>query len=121
MRVRRLGDAVRIVLDQQETMWGTRPAADALFSSVAEVYGEQSVGIVLTGMGRDGARGLAAIRAVGGRTIAQDRASSVVFGMPGRAIEQGAAEKVVGLESIPEAIVSCLRSLADRRRPGTDA
>lgn len=108
MRVRRIDGEVKITLDQRESMWGTRPAADALFPSVAEAYGERSVGVVLTGMGRDGANGLAAIRAANGRTIAQDRASSVVYGMPGRAVEQGAAERVVPLEEIPGAIVECL-------------
>jgi two-component system chemotaxis response regulator CheB len=112
MRVRRVDGEVRIALDQRESMWGTRPAADALFPSVAEAYGWRSVGVVLTGMGRDGANGLAAIRARGGRTIAQDRATSVVFGMPGRAVEQGAVERVVPLDGIPAAIVDCLGGLA---------
>lgn len=112
MRVRRIDGQVRITLDQRESMWGTRPAADALFPSVAEAYGDRSVGVVLTGMGRDGANGLASIRACGGRTIAQDRATSVVFGMPGRAVEQGAAENVVPLGAIAGAIVDCLGRLS---------
>jgi two-component system chemotaxis response regulator CheB len=112
MRVRRLGDEVRIALDQRELICGTRPAADALFLSLAEVYGERCVGVVLTGMGRDGAVGLTAIRAACGRTIAQDRESSVVYGMPGRAVEVGAAERAVPLEDIPGAIVECLASLS---------
>jgi two-component system chemotaxis response regulator CheB len=111
MRVRRIDGEVKITLDQRESMWGTRPAADALFPSVAEAFGGCSVGVVLTGMGRDGANGLAAIRASGGRTIAQDRATSVVYGMPGRAVEQGAAEHVVSLDGIPGAIVECLGEL----------
>jgi two-component system chemotaxis response regulator CheB len=112
MRVRRIDGAVKIALDQRESMWGTRPAADALFPSVAEAFGSRSVGVVLTGMGRDGANGLAAIRAQGGRTIAQDKATSVVYGMPGRAVEQGAAEHVVSLDGIPSAIVECLGELS---------
>ncbi len=112
MRVRRTDDRVRITLDQRESMWGTRPAADALFPSVAEAYAGRCVGVVLTGMGRDGAHGLAAILAAQGRTIAQDRETSVVFGMPGRAVELGAAELVVPLEEIPGAIVRCLGELA---------
>jgi two-component system chemotaxis response regulator CheB len=118
MRVRRLDEEVRIALDQRESMWGTRPAADALFPSVAEAFKERSVGVVLTGMGRDGANGLAAIRAGGGRTIAQDEATSVVYGMPGRAVEQGAAEHIVPLEGIPGAIVECLGELS---APGVDS
>jgi two-component system chemotaxis response regulator CheB len=111
MRVRRDPDAARIVLDQQETICGTRPAADALFPSVAEAYGRNVVGVVLTGMGRDGAEGLEAIRAAGGRTMVQDRVSSVVYGMPGRALEIGSAERTVSLKAMPEAIVKCLESM----------
>ncbi|KPK80820.1 MAG: hypothetical protein AMS25_08780 [Gemmatimonas sp. SM23_52] len=112
MRVRRVGHEVRIALDQRDLICGTRPAADALFASVAEAYAERCVGVVLTGMGRDGAAGLAAIRAANGRTLAQDRATSVVYGMPGRAVEEGAAEQVVPLEKIPAAVVECLCSLS---------
>jgi two-component system chemotaxis response regulator CheB len=118
MRVRRIERTVKITLDQRESIWGTRPAADALFPSVAEAFGERSVGVVLTGMGRDGANGLAAIRASGGRTIAQDEATSVVYGMPGRAVEQGAAQHVVSLDGVPGAIVECLAGLP---APGAEA
>ncbi len=115
MRVRRIHSDVRISLDQRETMWGTRPAADALFPSVADAYGDRCVGVVLTGMGRDGANGLGAIRAVQGRTMAQDEASCVVYGMPCRAVEQGTAERAVPLEDIPSAIVESLASMSRTR------
>ncbi|HSG81461.1 MAG TPA: chemotaxis-specific protein-glutamate methyltransferase CheB, partial [Gemmatimonadota bacterium] len=108
MRVRRIDGEVRIALDQRELMCGTRPAADALFPTVAAIFGKQSVGVVLTGMGRDGADGLAAIRAASGRTMAQDESSSVVYGMPAKAVEQGAVEQVVHLDGIPDAIVEML-------------
>lgn len=72
-----------------------QPAADVLFTSVAEMCGERGVGIVLTGMGDDGARGLLAMRQAGGRTFAQDEASSIVFGKPAAAIRLGAAERVM--------------------------
>lgn len=111
MRVRRSGPELRISLDRGRPMWGSRPAADALFASIAEVRGETCLGVVLTGMGRDGAAGLAAIRAAGGRTLAQDRATSVVYGMPARAVEQGAVDALLPLEQIPSKIVEWLNSL----------
>lgn len=112
MRVRRVGAELRIALDQNQPIWGSRPAADALFASIAKFCGETSVGVVLTGMGRDGSAGLAAIRAAGGRALAQDRATSVVYGMPARAVEEGAVDAVLPLEQIPSRIIEWLNSLA---------
>ncbi len=73
------------------------PAADIMLKSVAEVYGERSIGIILTGMGHDGLEGMKAIKAAKGRSIAQDEASCVVYGMPKAVVEAGCAEKVVPL------------------------
>ncbi len=77
-----------------------RPAVDVLFKSVAQMAGSNASGILLTGMGEDGAAGLLEIKNTGGHTIAQDRTSSVVFGMPRRAIEIGAANEVLSLDQI---------------------
>lgn len=82
-----------------------RPSADLALSALARVYGGDAIGVVLTGMGRDGAAGLAEIAAAGGATIAQDEATSTVFGMPGAAIENGAARRVLPLGQIAPALV----------------
>lgn len=81
------------------------PSCDLLLSSVAERYGRRGVGVILTGMGRDGAQGMARILQGGGETIAQDEASSTIFGMNRIAIENGAARRVLPLESIPAAMI----------------
>jgi two-component system chemotaxis response regulator CheB len=86
-----------------------RPAVDVMFESVQQHYRRGVIAVLLTGMGRDGARGLKAIREMGGRTIAQDESSCVVFGMPKAAIELSAAEQVLPLHDIPAAVVQLLR------------
>ncbi len=85
-----------------------RPSVDVLFHSVARYAGANAVGVIMTGMGRDGAKGLLEMRQNGARTIAQDESSCVVFGMPKEAIRLGAAETVVPLEAIPAAIFKAL-------------
>lgn len=83
-----------------------KPSVDVLFRSVAKFAGANALGIIMTGMGDDGARGMKEMHDAGARTIAQDEASSVVFGMPKEAIKLGAADQVIGLDRIPAAIVS---------------
>ncbi len=101
MTINNLG---RVSLNQNPQKHGLRPAADYLFESVAQVYGARAVGIVLTGMGEDGAEGLLAMYKTGADTIAQDKLTSVVFGMPAVAIELGAAKQVLPGHKIAEAI-----------------
>jgi two-component system chemotaxis response regulator CheB len=87
-----------------------RPAVDVLFRSVARNAGKNALGVLLTGMGVDGAAGLQEMLQAGAHTIAQDEASCVVFGMPKAAIELGAAEKVLPLKDIPNAILQIART-----------
>lgn len=90
----------KVVLDRGAPLGGFKPSCDALLSSVAQAFGRRAIGVILTGMGRDGAAGLKEIRERGGRTIAQDEPSCTVFGMPGQAIEIGAVERVLPLAEI---------------------
>ena len=83
-----------------------RPSVDVLFNSVARVAGANALGVIMTGMGGDGARGLMAMRDAGGATLAQDEDSCVVFGMPQEAIRLGAARGVVALAHIHESILA---------------
>jgi two-component system chemotaxis response regulator CheB len=104
MRVRHEGGEPHLALSQDPPVWGVRPAADPLFRSVAEVYAAHSVGLVLTGMGRDGAEGLLALRQSGAATLVQDGATSVVHGMPQAALQLGGASEAVPLERVAERI-----------------
>jgi len=106
MRVRRmpLGDV--IVLSDGDKVNGHRPSVDVLFNSVAQEFGADAVGLIMTGMGEDGAEGLGVMKAAGALTIAQDEASSVVFGMPRAAIERGYASRIVSLDALPNALIA---------------
>ena len=97
-------DDDRTKINQNPPEHSCRPAVDVLFRSVAEVYKDKVLAVVLTGMGRDGALGCAMIKQTGGGILAQDEASSVVWGMPGLVAKQGLAEKVLNLEGLAEEI-----------------
>ncbi len=92
-----------------------RPSVDVLFRSVAQLAGSRAVGVLLTGMGDDGADGLLAMRNSGASTVAQDEATSVVFGMPREAIRRGAAGEIVPLPAIAETIRALVSSLPNGR------
>jgi two-component system chemotaxis response regulator CheB len=103
-----MGGNRHIMLDDGPTIWGVRPAADPLFTSVADEFGHQSVGVVLTGMGRDGSEGLHAIRAAGGGAVVQDRETSTIYGMPQAALQRAGADRVSALEDVAPAVVHLL-------------
>lgn len=105
MEIRRVGTAVKTVLTQAPPENSCRPAVDVLFRSVASVYGGGSLGVVLTGMGQDGMRGSEHIVHEGGSVIAQDEATSVVYGMPRAVAEAGLARSILPLSSISTELV----------------
>jgi two-component system chemotaxis response regulator CheB len=104
------GGPTTIELVDGPALHGLIPAADPLFESAAETFGRKAVGVVLTGMGSDAAVGLLAILEAGGQTIAQDEATSVVWGMPGSAVKIGAAQVVVPVDKIAVEIRRAVRS-----------
>jgi len=103
MRVHRDGQSYRVALESTPPVNGHRPSIDVLFTSTAAAAGENAVGVILTGMGADGARGLSAMKRAGARTLAQDEASCVVFGMPREAIALGAVDHVLPLSELGRA------------------
>jgi len=113
MTVVRKGMGVSLQLNQDPPENSCRPAVDVLFRSVAQSYGPNVLGVVMTGMGSDGARGAAHIREAGGEILVQDEASSVVWGMPGAVVEAGTADKICPLTEISSEII---RRVTSRRQ-----
>jgi two-component system chemotaxis response regulator CheB len=94
----------RVQLRSDPPVHGVRPAADPTLVSAAQTFGARSIGVVMTGMGRDGAKGLAAVKASGGTTLAQDKATSLVYGMPKAAVELGVVDTVSPLDRMAAVI-----------------
>ncbi|HTS55481.1 MAG TPA: chemotaxis response regulator protein-glutamate methylesterase [Burkholderiales bacterium] len=116
LRVRRVGEArfaLRLSSDEPVNMH--RPSVDVLFDSAADAIGARAVGVILTGMGKDGAAGLLRMKLAGAHTLAQDEASSVVFGMPREAIALGAVDQVVPIHDMAQRVLDAIRVRATAR------
>lgn len=112
-----LGEDGRIALSEEPPMHGVRPAVDRLLLSVAAHWSRPVLGVILTGMGHDGAHGMAALKQRGGATIAEDASTCVVYGMPRAVVELGLADAVLPVQDIPAAIVRHTRAPGDEVRP----
>ena len=110
LEIVRRGDGMETRLREGETVSGHRPSVDVLMASVASAVGQDAVGVILTGMGKDGAQGLLKMRQSGARTIGQDEQSSLIYGMPRVASEVGAVQKQLPLNRIAREIFSGARS-----------
>jgi len=104
----------RAALHQGEPVCGHRPSVDVLMHSVAREFGERAIGVIMTGMGRDGADGIRALRRSGGTILAQDRESSVIYGMNREVIQNGDAEAILSVERIAAEMLErvCLQATA---------
>ena len=111
LRIDRSGARYVCRLDQGPAVNHLRPSVDVLFESVAQAAGARAIGVLLTGMGRDGAQGLLQMRKEGSQTIAQDEASSVVWGMPGEAVALGAAQLVLPLSAMAAKLMTLVAAM----------
>ena len=114
MELRRSGAKYYVTLNQEPQVNRHRPAVDPMFQSVAKYAGANSVGVILTGMGNDGAAGMLDMKKAGAFNLAQDEASCVVFGMPKEAIKAGGVDKILPLSDIPSAILAHLKMISSR-------
>jgi len=108
MLLRRSGARYYVNIKDGPLVHHQRPAVDVLFNSVAQYAGANAIGIIMTGMGADGAKGMLMMKEAGAKTIAQDEASCVVFGMPKEAIKLGAVDRIISVDLIPQEIIRLL-------------
>lgn len=118
LKLVRDGNVVRAVLEDGPQENSCRPAVDVLFRSVAATFGPRALGVVLTGMGQDGLKGAQALVAAGSRVLAQDEATSVVWGMPGYVVRSGVADAVLPIEAVGAEIVARVMSRQARAATG---
>ncbi|MGM5488679.1 MAG: protein-glutamate methylesterase/protein-glutamine glutaminase [Nanobdellota archaeon] len=109
LELRQSKDGAVIHLQKEERVEGVRPSIDVMMRSAAQVYGDKVIGVILTGMGKDGTEGLRAIKDKQGVTIVQDETTSIVPGMPRSAVKAGVADKVVPLSSIAKEVLKCIK------------
>ncbi|MBI3351476.1 MAG: chemotaxis response regulator protein-glutamate methylesterase [Nitrospirae bacterium] len=107
----RSGARYQVRLNQEDKVQWQRPSVDVMFNSVAKCAGRNAVGVIFTGMGKDGAEGLLEMKRAGAYTIAQDEESCVVYGMPQEAVKTGAVDKILPLDKIPAAIIKKVESI----------
>lgn len=117
MTLSRSGNRLYVRLKDGPLVNYQRPSVDVLFSSVAKAAGPKAIGVIMTGMGSDGARGLLEMKQAGAKTIAQDESTCVIFGMPKEAVKLGAVDEIAPLEEIPARILKAVREIARRQRP----
>jgi two-component system chemotaxis response regulator CheB len=108
LRVSKRTLGAEVALEKGKLINGHMPSVDVLFESVASEYGADAVALLMTGMGSDGAEGLGRIRQAGGQTVAQDKDSSAIYGMPRVAMEKGYAEKVISLADMADYLISAV-------------
>jgi two-component system chemotaxis response regulator CheB len=121
LKVKRMApdDIAVAVLSNEERVNGHRPSVDVLFQSVAKEFGPKSIAVLMTGMGDDGARGMEAVKAAGGLTVAQNEESCVVYGMPKAAVERGFAIRVVPLDALANTLLAqCTQERKDESESG---
>jgi two-component system chemotaxis response regulator CheB len=108
MVLRRDGAKYRVKIGTGDKVSGHRPSVDVLFNSVAKYAGSNAIGLIMTGMGADGAKGLLNMKKAGAKTLAQDEQSCVVYGMPKVAVEMGAVDEIDSLNNLPNKLISIL-------------
>ncbi len=108
LEIKRLGNKIIIKLTKKPPVHALRPCMDVTLESVANIYRENTIAVILTGMGKDGTEGMKLVKQKGGKTIAQDEKTSVIFGMPRSAIESGCVDYVLPIEKISEGILKVL-------------